>query len=216
MDPSILDYLTIGYLGAELSPALIVLWRRAGDRTRSKVALFSLVLFLIDIITIATAEPGQPNSIWLDYLVHPIEVGLALAILYDWQVTTIGRRTLTWAAPAYLIGVVGLFAFLENSVTFSFLVGPLSGLAILCLVLYTMVGRSLDEQGPLRRRDWFWVCTGMALYFGAEVTVEPIQRLVHTGHALSLALGLKLLIEGAGLLTIARGMLCPSGPAGPA
>ena len=85
---------------------------------------------------------------------------------------------------------------------------------ILALSLYTLLTCSLAERGQLTRFDWFWICGGMALFYGSDVAFEPFSRAMLPSRVdlVVAAIELTSFIEIFALLAIARGMLCPNPP----
>ncbi|MEO8030875.1 MAG: hypothetical protein ABI765_08500 [Gemmatimonadota bacterium] len=204
------------YFASELLPPLTALLRRPVDRTRSKVVLFCLVMFLFDMVLIGFQHRASGGNVWLSYIVHPTEAVLVCWILSDWQVRPGTRRALGYLVPVYLITMTILTLTEERSDTFSLITGSLSGLAILCLVLYTLVSNSLLEREELRHRDWFWVCLGFTVYFCVETGVEPVERLllsIDLPALIRLAI-VKPVVETVAMVLIARGMFCPVRPPG--
>jgi hypothetical protein len=94
-----------------------------------------------------------------------------------------------------------------------FSIGTDSVQAIICLAsaAYTVVRRSLDFHGPGLDRPWFWIGTGVMLYFATFALMSPlISYLLKTSPETAVAV---LTVRG-GFQVVANllyyyGMRCP-------
>ncbi|MEO8030876.1 MAG: hypothetical protein ABJC74_07785 [Gemmatimonadota bacterium] len=213
-----IEYGVVAYASnaSELLPPLAILLKQSRQPARLKVGLFCLFLFLFDMLLIAFRHVGSQGNLWLTYFFHPVEVLLGAWLLSDWQVKPGARRVLGYLVSVYLVAVIGLTVLVELPDTFSLITGSLSGVFMLCLALFTLVTNGLAEPGELRRRDWFWLCLGLAVYFSAETGVEPLQRfLIGTDvQAFIRILMASLIVQMTAMLLITRGMMCPVRPFG--
>ena len=103
----------------------------------------------------------------------------------------------------------------EDTTTFSLVAGTLSGLVLISLTVYTLVVRSLDEGGSLTQFDWFWVCSGLALYFSTATAIEPLSRYLESTASLPqlwALLEVRAVADTVAMMVIARGLLCPMPP----
>ena len=165
----------------------------------------------------------QQNNHWLSYISAPSLVVIALVALSLWNPTTFGRLALRISALAY-IGIVALLvAMVESTSTFSLLRQPVESLLIVVASLGTLLVLVRQEQGSLLQRDWFWICTGLALRYGAAVALDPLARLLigDSRQVVLSALKVKAVVDMTAYLLIARGVWCPvlpqpsSGPSSP-
>jgi len=190
-----------------------VFWyRRPDDRTRRKVAILSLTWFAFEIADFM-ASWGRRNNLWIGYLITPVQAGLVFWILYDWQTTPVARRMIRWLMPATIGALIILNLRYEDLKQFSLLTATLTSIVLLGLSLFTLVTRSLAEhEAPLLRRDWFWICCGLALYFSLEAGVAPLMRylLEQKNYATwEIVWRIRVTATIATMLILTRGLLCP-------
>jgi hypothetical protein len=199
---------------AQLLPPLAALRNRGRDRTRLKIVLWCLLLFAGDGLSWWLGHIRGQNNLWLDYLTTALEGALMLWILSGWQISAVARLAVTFLVPAYLLAEVLLYRIVENNRTFSLATGTLSGFVLLCLVLYTLVTRSLAERGYLVESDWFWVCSGLALYYCFSTALEPMVRYLISAdtNRLVMVFEFKAVWDCVAMMVIARGLLCPMSP----
>jgi hypothetical protein len=177
---------------------------------------------LIDAAGLYLALRHQNNH-WLSYVGSPVLTFTALMALSAWQPFPAARRALRGAAVLFVLAVLVLVAFIEQVSTFSLLRGPVESLLIVAASLGTLLVLVRQEQGNLLQRAWFWICTGLALRYGAAVALDPLARLlIGDSHQVVLsALKVKAVVDLAAYLLIARGVWCPvlpqpsSGPSSP-
>jgi hypothetical protein len=124
---------------------------------------------------------------------------------------------------AFIAVVVVLVGFVENTTTFSLIRRPMESLLLILASLGTLLVLVRQEQGSLLQRDWFWICTGLALRYGGAVALDPLARLLigDSQQVVLSALKVKAVVDMAAYLLIARGVWCPvlpqpsSGPSSP-
>ena len=203
--PAILD-LSACFLAAPLAAGL---WRRVGRGPRMWVVAWAGVLTVEAAVEYALARSGARN-IWIGYLLGPIAGALVLWALSLWQVSPVGRLTYRVAIPV----IVAVFAVLtlafDSASTFSRAAQPMLYLVCLAAAAYTLVTRSLAESGDLMRKDWFWTCGGMTLYFGTFGSVGPVSGLLlHDPVLFRRAYVLASWLMIVSFLAVAKGIACP-------
>ncbi len=176
-----------------------------------------LVFFWAAIGLLATvaqrviAFTGNSN-LWLSYIAQPVLLVLALAALSMWQTRELPRQVIRAAVPVSLVAGMALVLLVEDTGSFSAIAAPMFALVGLGASLLTLVARASDETDSLLRQDWFWITSGMALYFGALAALMPMARLLIGAHgelvdrAWQLWGASAIVANGA----IAVGMLCPN------
>ena len=204
--------LALVMFAAELFPAIAVWRTRSHDSARVKLALLCLVWFGFEMASTVLGHLGHHN-LWLGYLLNPIQACLVFWLLYDWQTTPAAQLALRLLMPSYLITTVALNLRFEDSDNFSLLTDTLTAIVLLCVVLFTLVTRSLNERSsPLLDLDWFWVCTGLAFYFSLEAGVSPLLRYLLAQRdydAMVLVQDSRIVASMFAMLILTRGMLCP-------
>lgn len=113
------------------------------------------------------------NNHFLDYIFVPIQGATILWALSLWQTQQMARLTIRAAIPAFLLAWI-LLLFVENLNGFSLIAEPVYSILALGTALYTLVLRSSEATDSLLREDWFWICSGLALHFGALVFLTPL------------------------------------------
>jgi hypothetical protein len=197
---------------AQALPGLAALRvRRSLSGARIGVLVWSGVMLASNAVDYWLARQHRNNH-WVSYITEPITGALALWILSRWQVSSVARLTLQLLIPLYLATMLGLILAVEQVDTYSLVTDAVTSLLILALSLYTLLTSSLAARGRLTHFDWFWICGGLALFYGSDVAFEPFSRaMMATRVDLVLAaIGLTSFVEIFALLAIARGMLCPN------
>lgn len=197
----------------ELLPPLALLLNPSRLSPRLKVALLGLLFFLFDmLLRVPQLSMANGHNIWLGYVLAPIQTVLVTSLLADWQKTARAGRVVRVLGVIVAGILVTLTLAIENPDTFGLVIGVVGGLFLLGTALYTLVIRSLDERHELRRFDWFWVCSGLALYFAADSGYDPVQRwMVAAGDtsAYLVAYFVKTFAQSGAMLLLAGGLLCP-------
>jgi len=199
---------------AQALPALAALRaRRTLSGARIGVLVWSGLLLASNAVDYWLASHHRNNH-WVSYVSDPIFGGITLWILSRWQVSSVARLTLQLLIPLYLATMLGLSLAVEQVDTYSLVTNAVTSLLLLALSLYTLLTCSLAERGRLTRFDWFWICSGMALFHGSDVAFEPFSRAMLASRVdlVFAAIELTSFIEIFAFLAIARGMLCPNPP----
>ena len=196
---------------AELLPPAAALARLARDRARLGIVGWCLTLFTADVIAMIQARAYHTNNLWTDYISTALSGAVMLWTLSRWQMKSVPRLALLVLIPLYLVAHLALVLTIENTENFSLVSDTLNGLLLLSLVLYTLIARSLHERERLTDFDWFWVCSGLALYFGAAMAVGPLYRvlLARRVDLLMDVILMKSVTDTVAMMAIARGLLCP-------
>lgn len=151
-------------------------------------------------------------NLWLSYVTLPGSCVLALAAFALWQTRELPRQMIRAAIPVSLVAGAAVVFLVEDTRSFSAIAAPMFALVGLGASLLTLVTRASDESDSLTRQDWFWITTGMALYFGALAALMPMARLLIGAHQELVARAWQ--IWGASAIVanvaIAVGMLCPN------
>ncbi len=150
------------------------------------------------------------NNHFLNYIFVPFQGAAILWALSLWQTHQMARLTVRAAIPGFLMAWV-LLLFVENLHGFSAIAEPVYSLLALGAALYTLVSRSTDATSSLLREDWFWVCSGLALHFGALAFLTPLgAALVHTNpEIIARAYFVRSFVNILAFVLITIGLLCP-------
>lgn len=200
-----------------LIPAVALLWaRRSGfelSRPRLLLVAWLLVFFVSDIVGYVTLREGE-NNLWLRYVTSPTSDILILWALSLWQDHPL-RRIGIRVAVFLLIPVWLIYAIYEGPGAFGRFSDPLRSIVILLAALVTLVGNSLNTNKRIVQQDWFWVASGIALYFALEAAVGPfVEYVLHQARDVaSRAFLFKARIDIVAFLLVAVGLLCPPDPA---
>lgn len=128
------------------------------------------VLVVTDVLALVVAK-AFGNNLWMVYVTLPVEVGLVLWLLSEWQPNELLRLTYLTAIPVMVTVVASLLVLTDPGRTFYRWVSPFLALLALAAALHTLVNRTLLSRGPLAQQDWFWICLGMALFWLGYVSV---------------------------------------------
>jgi hypothetical protein len=199
---------------AEAIPGLAALGaRRSLSGARVGVLAWCGIMLASNAVDYWTSAQHLNNH-WTSYVAQPIEGALVLWVFSRWQVRSVARLTIQLLIPLYLVAMLALTLLVERVDSYSIVTNSVTSLLILALGLYTLLTCSLVERGRLTGFDWFWICAGMALFYGSDVALEPFSRAMMAGRVdlIIAATELTSAVELIALLAIARGMLCPNPP----
>lgn len=208
---------------SQAAPALAAMRHgRALPTARRWIVAWGLAGLAFDAMGLYYALHGRNNH-WLAYISAPSQTVLALLALSCWHPANGARRALRVAAAAFVVAVLLLVVFVEDTATFSLIRRPIESLLIVTASLGTLLLLIRQEQGNLLQRAWFWICTGLALRYGAAVALDPLARLLigDSQPVVLSALKVKAVVDLTAYLLIARGVWCPilpqpsSGPSSP-
>jgi hypothetical protein len=177
---------------------------------RAWVAAWVAYLLAIDLLAASFAIRRVPN-LWINYVLMPVSVGLALWALSLWQANEVWRLTFRIAIVPLLLAWGILTLALEDTSTFSRAAEPMVKLVTLGAAAFTLLSGSLAQRGDLLRQDWFWISAGMVLYFGSGATLGPVSALLKVSppQLLTFVYVVWTSISSLSFLLIAKGMACP-------
>ncbi len=207
-----------GAIASELIP-LSVAAARARRLTPGGrwVGIWCALYVVQNAITIPLALTRHNNHVFT-YIFVPIQGAAILWALSLWQQQQIARLTIRAAIPAFLVAWL-LLLLVENTGNFSTIAEPVYSLLALGAALYTLVARGAATSDPLLRQDWFWICIGLSLHFGALALLTPLGAALVKEHpeVVVRAYVLRSWINIVAYVLIAIGLLCPlpSAPSGP-
>ena len=152
------------------------------------------------------------NNHFLSYVALPVQCLGVMWALSLWQVRPTARLTLRLAVPAFLLAFIALTLLLEDPRNFSTIAEPVYSIVALGAAIATLLTRSPDETGPLLHQDWFWICCGLILHFGALAVLTPFAAhyLVTDPQLMNSAYVIRGYINTAAFVIIAIGISCPS------
>lgn len=193
-------------------PVLAALARhRQIQGARLIIVGWCLLLFGVDMLGWYIGRGLGLNNHFLSYIATPLQGATVLWALSLWQVKPVARLTLRLAIPPFLVSWIILTLLLEDTRNFSAVAEPVYSLLALGAALFTVLSRSSDEVSSLLEQDWFWICTGLALYFGALAVLTPLAAgFVNTNLELvSRAYVVRSIVTILAFVCISIGMLCP-------
>ncbi|MFI5208521.1 MAG: hypothetical protein ACHQU8_08390 [Gemmatimonadales bacterium] len=151
------------------------------------------------------------NNHWTTYVFVPLQGAAILWALSLWQLSQLARLTVRASIPGFVLAWLLLVLLVEDTNNFSSIAEPVYSLLSLSAALYTLVTRSADATESLLREDWFWICAGLSLHFGALIFLTPLgAALVRTNPEIILrALNVRAVVNVAAFVLITCGLLCP-------
>ncbi len=163
----------------------------------------------IDVGALVLASRGINNH-WLTYVFLPIEAALILWALSYWQ-GQVAKLAMRLAIPLFLVAWLVLVAVVEDTGTFSQVGEPVHALLGLVAALFTVGTRAYGESDPLVRQDWFWICIGLALYFGTTATLTLLGAILvaQRPDLVDAAFKVKAVVDILAFAAITGGMVCP-------
>lgn len=196
---------------AELLPPVAVIRSPSRSRARVGIAVWAVVLFITDALSWWQGHILHRNNLWLEYLCTAISGAILLGALSAWQIHSVPQLAFRVVIPLYLLAHIVLVTAVEDLGNFSVFTDTLNGLLLLILVLYTLISHSLEASEHLTHFDWFWVCSGLALYFSGIIAYGPISRLLigDRPDLLWAVLEVRAVGDTIAMFAIARGLLCP-------
>lgn len=219
MTPAVYALLVVSTL-FELAPVVAAARRgppRALPVPLRLIALCFAAMFLQDVALWWLSSRREPN-LWLTYFGFPVQTALLLAALASWQVRPVERRAVRMAAVGFVVVWAVLMARVEDTSVHSRFADPLQTLSVVSVAAWTMVRRSISTMESPPEEPWFWVTSGLLLYFGSGAVLGPVSNLLfRTRPDLVLtAYNAKAVVNIVAYLLIARGMLCrvPNGTSG--
>jgi len=190
-------------------------WRRWGHFSHARKA-FTLYLALELAIEVACFALGRARieNLWLSHLAIPVETALIIRAFSYWQVDGLARATLYYGAPVMLAFWLPWGFGWEPLNGFS--IGTESIQAVLCLAVacYTVVRRSMDDNGYGTEQPWFWIGGGVMLYFATFALLSPLSGYL-LGHSPDTAISVFAVRSGFQILAnllYFLGMRCPPSP----
>jgi len=150
------------------------------------------------------------HNLWVPYAFAPVLGATALWAFSCWQESDLARLTMRLAIVPF-VAVVIVSLLVENTASFSRVVGPVTALVGLYAAASTLIAKSRVSTGDLLRQDWLWVSAGFALFFGMYSMLGPLSALLVGNLPLfNLAYGFSAVLEIVAFLAIAWGMVCPT------
>ena len=143
--------------------------------------LWCVLLLISDALFLFAAFTVGQNLALLPVLV-PASSAAALWALSGWQPNDFLRLTYRLTIVALLVATAVLLFTLRPGPLFDQFLAPLHNLVVLAAALHTLVHRTLIEESPITREDWFWITLGMSLYFAASVAVRPFAQATVATH----------------------------------
>jgi hypothetical protein len=111
------------------------------------------------------------NNHWVTWITEPVEVALTIWVLSYWHT----KRTAAWyrGAPTVLmIASAAALLVADPAQEFDKWIGPAMGLVALIAALHTGVRESLRSTTMLTGEPWFWICSGLALFWLGYIPVD--------------------------------------------
>lgn len=193
-----------------LPPLAAVAWRRQLTDARRLVVVWCLIQVIANVVGFQLAFKHLNNHP-VSYVALPFQGAAILWALSLWQLKPVSRLTLRLAIPVFVVAWIVLVATTENLYNFSAVAEPVYSMLALSAALYTLLTRSAATNESLLREDWFLMCTGLALHFGALAVLTPVaaaylyrnQQLVMRAYEVRAAFNITAFV------IIAVGFTCP-------
>ena len=184
--------------------------RRHLTRPRFFVLLWVAIYVVMDAIAVVLASQGINNH-FLSTIFTPFQGAAILWALSLWQTRQLARLTIRLLIPFFIIAWAVFSLTIENVRNFSLAAEPVYSMLALGAALFTLVSRGADATESLTRQDWFWICGGLALHFGALAVVLPLAAgLVNVNvEVVVRAYTVRAVVNIFAFICITMGFLCP-------
>jgi hypothetical protein len=191
--------------------AVGILARRRLTSARVWIMFWCAIYLIVNLAAKYLASRGMNNH-FLTYLALPVQCLGVMWALSLWQKSATARLTLRIAVPVFLVAFIVVTRFFENIRNFSAIAEPVYSIVALGAAIATLLSRSPDEEGALLSQDWFWVCVGLILHFGALAVLTPLAAhyLTTDPQLVIRAYVIRGYVNTAAFLVIAIGIFSPS------
>ena len=150
-----------------------VVGRQRLTRPRVFVLLWVAIYVVMDAIGVLLARQGINNH-FVSTVFIPFQGAVILWALSLWQTRQLARLTIRLLIPFFIVAWAAFTLTIENVRNFSLAAEPVYSMLALGAAIFTLVSRGADATEPLTRQDWFWICGGLAIHFGALAVVLPL------------------------------------------
>lgn len=174
------------------------------------VAIYSAVALIEGAVLWYSTAQNQRN-LWLVHAFTPFEATVLLLAMSRWQLRELARLTVVLCIPAFLV----LWAFLtvttESLAAFPQYAKTAEAILLVAVAAYTLVTRSRRLVAPILSQSWFWVTSGVLIYFSFLAILNPVANLLLQRRELGLMLwvfGVNAVLIVVHNLLFARAMRC--------
>ncbi len=198
---------------SQFLPIVAALVRRERPRgPRAWILVWLGLLLIADWIALYLAI-RHANNRWVSYVFTPLQALAVLWAMMLWQRGPVARLAIRNSIPLVLLVVLGMNLF-ENVDSFSRFTEPLLSMVTLFVALYTLTVLSSEATEPLMRQDWFWICIGVAMAYGATATLTPLAFAFVDSHpeVVRRAYQVRLVVHVLAMSALSIGILCPTSP----
>lgn len=164
-------YFIVASQGLPVVAVLAVGGRRPSIPHR-RLAILCCV-FLISDLLMRAAALLTGNNHWVSWFMQPCEVALTLWLLSWWQPHERLRRLYLRGMSAFVLASGVVLLVTNPWVTFDRWVNSAQALVALAASLHTAVHRSLLSREMLTDQGWFWICSGLALFWMTIIPISP-------------------------------------------
>ena len=178
---------------------------------RRGVAIWLVLLFLTDGISYAWSHWwGLGNNHVVSFVLVPVQGVAILWAIAGWQVRPLLRQTVRLCIPLLILWWGVDIAFLEDISSFSVIGSPVYNILVLGAVLLAILTRARAAEESLLRQDWFWMLSGLMIFFATNAIVTIVQGAAIQSGDLELAVragSLKAAIDIISYLLLTGGFL---------
>ena len=141
------------------------------------VLLYSAVSLVEGMVLWYLTAQNQRN-LWLVHAFTPFEATVLLLAMSRWQVRELARLTVVLCIPAFLLlwGILTLRA--ESLAEFPQYAKSAEAILLVAVAAYTLVSRSRSLVAPILSQPWFWVTSGVLIYFSFLAILNPVANLL--------------------------------------
>lgn len=151
------------------------------------VVLYSAVA-LVEGVVLGYLSSQNQRNLWLVHLFTPFEATVLLAAMSRWQLRELARLTVVLCIPAFLVLWAVLTVTTESLAEFPQYAKTVEAILLVAVAAYTLVTRSRNLIVPIMSQSWFWVTSGVLIYFSFLAILNPVANMLLQRRELGLML----------------------------
>lgn len=139
------------------------------------VVLYSAVALVEGLVMWYLSSLNQRN-LWMVHLFTPFEVTVLLLAMSRWQARELARLTVVLCIPAFLLLWGILTIRTESLAEFPQYAKSAEAILLVAVAAGTLVSRTRSLVAPILSQPWFWVTTGILIYFPFLAILNPVAN----------------------------------------
>lgn len=158
-------------------PVVAALRARALSLPLRLIAVYSAVAFVEGGVMWYSSMRNEQN-LWLVHVFTPFEATVLLLAMSRWQLRELARLTVLLCIPAFLVLWGLLTVTTESLAEFPQYAKTAEAILLVAVAAYTLVARSRSLIVPIINQAWFWVTSGVLIYFSFLAILNPVANIL--------------------------------------